>query len=605
MRRNRTAALGGSLLGLLLLTTGCASMPSTGSVENVTESPPADGGSQVRVIGVKPQKNDDARSLVRGFLEATTSDEAHYDTARLYLSERERKHWNPNAGITILTGSPSLSYAHSHEPERDGTMEIDLTGQEVGRVDGKHAYKPAGGRHRSSFYLSKDRNGQWRIDGLDNGLVLSQADFLRIYSSVNKYYFAASAGRFAASADRDVLIPDPVYLRRRVDSLHDAVAALLDGPTDWLSPAVGSRFPANAALDGQDAVGTKDSDTVWVRLRRVPHGQAQCKGMAAQLLRTVQTVPDQSSAKVKKAEIEGRDGSTACSISDSDAAAFDPLHPFGAAGQQYFVDAKGRLVRLSEDGNTQVEPVAGAFGREGAGLDSVAVRLDGEAAAGVREGGRALYVADLDSGAEFGRPVLTSKATKPDEGLTAPSFDGAGDLWVADRNPSDARLLVLRGKQQIQADVPDLGSGRITALRVAPDGTRIALLVRKGSRTTLQLGRVEHSGTRSDPQVSVRDLRPAAPQLEDVEAVSWAGQSRLMVVGRQSEGVRQLQYVDTDGSVPYSPTLPAISGVTAVAASIDQTRPVLADSTEGIYQLPPEANWTRVATSGSSPVYPG
>ena len=42
--------------------------------------------------------------------------------------------------------------------------------------------------------------------------------------------------------------------------------------------------------------------------------------------------------------------------------------------------------------------------------------------------------------------------------------------------------------------MPNLADGSITALRVSADGVRIALLVTRGDRTTLQLGRVERSG---------------------------------------------------------------------------------------------------------------
>jgi Lipoprotein LpqB beta-propeller domain/Sporulation and spore germination len=597
--RRRQRLLAGTAMALLVLATGCASMPHAGPVETVTESPHTDGDSEVRIIGVRPQKTDDARSLVRGFLEATTSDEADYDTARLYLGKAEQKRWDPDAGITVLTGSPSLSIVHNRDPDREETQQLSLTGDLVARVDRKHAYKPVSSAHHATFHamfhLTK-QHGQWRIDTLDNGLVLSLADFQRMYHSVNMYYFTASPGR-------KVLVPDPVYLRRHIDTLRSTVRTLLDGPTDWLSPVVTSRFPQGTALDGRQGIEIKNSDTLRVRLRGdLTSDQGRCRDMAAQLLKTAE---DQSAMKFTSVQIARDDGSVVCSLSDAEERAYDPLASYHTTNRQYFVDAQRRLVRLTTGEDGGVRPVPGPFGDGQVKLGSVAVRLDGGAAAGVKPDGRSLYVADLVSGAQTGRPVLTSRARTPAEGLTAPSWDGFGDLWVADRDPRHARLLVLRDREKIAVDVPDLGTGRITALRVAPDGTRIALLVRDGGRTTLELGRVERTGAAERPQIAVKDLRQVAPQLEDVAAVSWAGLSRLLVVGRESEGVQQMQYVDTDGSMPYSPPLPAISGVTAVATSADQSQPILADCPEGIYQLPPDGNWTRVASKGASPAYPG
>ena len=582
-------------LAAVLLLTGCASMPDSGSVGKVSESPRGEGDSQVRVFGVKPQPNDDALSLVRGFLEATTSDEADYRTAKLYLTEERRRSWDPFAGITVLANSPSPQGVA--DPTDKNTFRVELTGTRVGWVDKKHAYAPSEGSYHATFRLTKEK-GQWRIAGLPDGLVLSQADFRRIYRSVNLYYFAAHF-----TPGRDVFVPDPVYLRRRgTDPLASVVEALLDGPTDWLSPVVVSKFPRGTALADREGLEIDDSGKLRVRLKeRVAAGQARCEQMASQLLKTVQ---EQAATKVQELELAREDGTTACTVTGKDADLYNPQRLAPAAGRQFLIDQQHRLASLTGEGTT-AQPVAGPFGEGAVQLASVAVRLDGQAAAGVRRDGRTLNVVDLAHGADLGEPRLTSRAKRPEDGLTAPSWDGLGDLWVADRDPDRPRLVVLRDEKTITVEVPELGKDRIEALRVAPDGARIALLVRKGERTELMLGRVERSGSEADPEIAVRQLRSIAPQLEDVRAASWAGLSRILVVGRESQGVQQMRYVDTDGSTPYSRTLPGISKVEAVAASLDETEPILADSEDGIFRLPQDGNWKRVASEGSSPVYPG
>jgi two-component system sensor histidine kinase MtrB len=134
----------------------------------------------------------------------------------------------------------------------------------------------------------------------------------------------------------------------------------------------------------------------------------------------------------------------------------------------------------------------------------------------------------------------------------------------------------------------------------------MALHIRQkdGSRT-LKLGRVQRGGTAQDPQVAITELRPLAPQFEDVAAISWAGGSRLVVVGRESGSVQQMQYIETDGSASNQPPLPGINDVTGVAASEDESKPLLADSEDGIVRLPPDANWKTLTDSGTSPAYPG
>jgi two-component system sensor histidine kinase MtrB len=131
------------------------------------------------------------------------------------------------------------------------------------------------------------------------------------------------------------------------------------------------------------------------------------------------------------------------------------------------------------------------------------------------------------------------------------------------------------------------------------------MLVTENGRTTLRLGRIERGGTQQHPQLTVTALRLVTPHLEDVKAASWAGVSRLVVVGQESGGVEQIQYVDVDGSASDTTTLPGISGVASVAASESPDKPLLAELGDGIFRLPTDANWKQVSPKGSSPVYPG
>ena len=123
--------------------------------------------------------------------------------------------------------------------------------------------------------------------------------------------------------------------------------------------------------------------------------------------------------------------------------------------------------------------------------------------------------------------------------------------------------------------MPGLNGGRIEALRMSSDGVRIALRVSRDGHTTLHIGRVERHGSGDAEQVSVEDLRQAAPQLAEVTAVSWSGRSRLVVVGKEEGGVQQVRYVQADGSTSSSGVLPGVNQVTAVRRC--RRRPASAD----------------------------
>ncbi|MFE0760727.1 LpqB family beta-propeller domain-containing protein [Streptomyces smyrnaeus] len=592
------------------LLAGCASMPDGGKVKHVTSSHRTDGDSQVRVYSVSPQKGEAPTQIVRGFLEATTSDEATFPTAREYLTRSLARRWDPFASTTVLSDGPSVRKAPRRSTAVEDGYSVEVSGSRMAEVDSKHAYSPSKGDYSEVFHLTKV-DGEWRIDEMPDGLVLGESDFQRIYRPINTYYYARLGPDAESITDgQNVLVADPVYLRRRIDPVTKTVSALLQGPSGWIDPVVTSSFPRGTRLAPKEHLSVDDSGVLRVRLnsRGAAAEGKRCVRMAAQVLYSVQ---DQASAKVSKVELVGPKDRAMCAQTREQVAAYQPGRLNGSAKNAYFIDENHRVAAFRGKGEPP-RPVEGPLGRGQVEMGSVAVnRIESEGAA-VSRGRRGLYVASLEGSSAataLGDPVLTSKAKRENDRLTAPSWDGLGDLWVADRDPDNPRLLRLRGGKERpdEVRVPDLDKGeRIESLRISSDGVRIALLVReRDGHTSLQLGRVVRRGTTKEPQVTVEQLRPVAPQLVDVSAASWAGGSRLVVVGRESGSVQQLQYMETDGSVSDQPTLPGITDVTGVAASEDESKPLLADSEDGIVRLPPDANWRMLTETGSAPAYPG
>ncbi|MGP3975598.1 LpqB family beta-propeller domain-containing protein [Streptomyces sp. 8N114] len=608
LRRRRALVI---LAACGTLLAGCASMPDGGNVKHVSSSHHADGDSQVRVYSVSPQKGEAPAQIVRGFLEATTSDEATFPTAREYLTRSLARRWDPFASTTVLSEGPSAAKAPRRiSPPTDDGYSVEVSGARMAEVDSKHAYSPSKGDYSEVFHLTKV-DGEWRIDEMPDGLVLGESDFQRIYRPINTYYYAQLGPDADSITDgQNVLVADPVYLRRRIDPVTKTVSALLQGPSGWIDPVVNSSFPRGTRLAPGQHLSVDDSGVLRVRLnaRGATAGGKQCVRMAAQVLYTVQ---DQASAKVGKVELVGPKNRELCAQTREQVAAYQPGRLNGSAKKAYFVDENHRVAAVQRK-NESPHPVEGPLGSGKVEMGAVAVnRIENEGAA-VSRGRRGLYVASLEGSSAaptLGDPVLTSKAKHENDRLTAPSWDGLGDLWVADRDPDNPRLLRLRsGKERPdEVRVPDLDKGeRIESLRISSDGVRIALRVReRDGQASLQLGRVVRGGTVKKPRVTVEQLRPVAPQLVDVSAASWAGGSRLVVVGRESGSVQQLQYMETDGSVSDQPTLPGITDVTGVAASEDEAKPLLADSEDGIVRLPPDANWKMLTENGSAPAYPG
>ncbi|WP_346766507.1 LpqB family beta-propeller domain-containing protein [Streptomyces sp. A1547] len=601
-RRVRAYAFGAA--GLLLA--GCASMPDHGEIREVKASQGVD--SQVRVFGVPPADKASAADIVDGFLEAMTSDDPQLQTARKYLTEDAAKNWKPGAAVTVLSaGIDRFSVQGEKEPSGPRWK---MTGTKLATVDERSAYQPetTGARYEEYLQLVQE-NKQWRISTPPSSLVLSESDFQRIYMPVNKYYFAGAG-----------LVADPVYVRQRsdpdsrMDPTTQTVQSLLAGPSKWLGPVVTSSFPTGTELrEGTKSLAYDGQNALKVPLNDKADNvaQPQCQKMAAQLLYTVQ---DLTASRLARVELLRSDRSSLCSVTEATAGTI--AHRPNPPEYQYYVDSDSRLVRMkldvnSEDQQYKPEPVPGPLSPTGTSpgfkIGSAAVSYDEKRAAVVSEDGHGLYLVNLTTAGPMPQPVLTGKGAKPNV-LGAPSWDTAGDLWIADQDPQNAALYRVPGgtgaPQKI--DVAGLDGGRIRALKASPDGVRIALLVEKDGRKNLYIGRIERPEGKGDAgPVSVRELRPAAPQMASVTALSWAPRGRLLVVGRESGGVVQARYMLADGSM-VAASLPGATGLGAVAATEDEKKPVVAYSEEdGIVWLPPGAQWRTVAPGGRAPVYPG
>ncbi|MFI5616972.1 LpqB family beta-propeller domain-containing protein [Streptomyces sp. NPDC051567] len=601
------AARAGALGGAGLLLAGCASMPDRGEIRQVQASQGVD--SQVRVFSVPPSDKASPAEIVDGFLEAMTSDDPQLATARKYLTEEAAKNWKPGSAVTVLAAGLDRTPLQTEKDPAGPRYKV--TGKKLATMDERSAYQPetGGGRYEEHLQLVKVDNKHWRISTPPSNLVLSESDFQRIYMPVNKYYFAGTT-----------LVADPVYVRQRsdpdsrMDPTTQAVQSLLSGPSSWLGPVVTSSFPAGTELrKGTKSLSYDGQNTLRVpldeKVGNVP--QPQCQKMATQLLYTVR---DLTGARLERVELLREDvkSSSLCTVTEASAAV--TANRVRSPEHQYYVDKDHRLVRMkldvgSEDQQYRPEPVPGPLSTgPGFKVGEAAVSYDERRAAVVSEDRRGLHLVPLAAAGAMPQPVLTVKGSESN-GLTAPSWDAAGDLWIADQDPQNPVLWRVPAGTGTpgRVDVTGLGGGRITALKVSPDGVRIALLVKRGEgRRNLYIGRVDRPENKAGATtVSVRELRAAAPRMTDVTAMSWAPRGRLLVVGRESGEVVQARYMLADGSM-VAASLPGATELSAVAVSEDEKKPVIAHSEgDGIVWLPPGAQWRTVAPGGRAPVYPG
>ncbi|MGW0665224.1 LpqB family beta-propeller domain-containing protein [Streptodolium elevatio] len=585
-------------LGLLA---SCASMPSGGGVKDVThdEAPGTEADEQqVRVFGVPPQPGEDPVDLVDGFLEALTSDEPDYQTAKKYLTPQAAEKWKPEAGIKIVEKTPS-AYIGPGPTAEDTSAIVDVKSKQVGSVDDQLAYEPRPApapEDKVELKVVKNQDGQWRIEDLPDGVILSRADFERVYRPVNMYWFVDNDGESAASRDQ-LLVPDPVYLRSRNALATTLVRKLLQGPNKWIAPVVRSDIPPNTRLLDH-TVAIDDRRYVDLALSTgAPVGPVACKRMASQLLYTLGQV-----AKVESVRLTV-DGQACEPVTPRDAAVFDPAATSATGATGYFLVPGRNSVSLvqSED----ARPVPGQFG--GAlQFNEIAVDRDEEQIAGTALNDTKLWVGRMTADAQA---ELWATA-EPGHVFEDPTWDGRGGLWVLESvGNKGPRTLYFIGKDfKIPVAVEGLDGGNITSIRMSPDGTRISMFVEHGTRGRLVMGRVNRGvdpANRLEPRPVVDGLRLVVPDLVELKSQSWQGASRLLVLGKTSEASVYPQFVDIDGG-NVAQVNNAPSGVESMAAPNGRDQPLLAGvNDERIYRLEPDGWKAVTGTNGTKPVYPG
>lgn len=546
---------------------GCAGVPTSGPIEQ-GPSIAAPGNDQfIRVIARPPVEGMTPEEVVRGFQEATASQDTGFGVAKQYLTALAATTWNPAKGVKIYDGS-GLTF------ESAGS-DVNAVGRLTGDIDRTGQYTVAApGTQLAVEYDLQQVEGEWRINALPDGLVLGRGDIDRGYRAFNLYYF---------TRDSSSLVPAPVLLPlSNAGVATRLVSALLAGPTPWIAPSVLSGFPEGTTLvpesvpvvDGIADVALNDA----VLAAEDPERQA----LSAQLVWTLRQLPDISGVRIT---VNGQPllvPGVGATQGMTDWVAYDP----DAVDDTFtaFALSEDRLVRVSPD-NTLVR--VGELTPPGI-LPAVSIDVAQVATLSPRR--RQLRVSALT-----GRAPAELRYTGTE--LSRPSWDRTGALWVVDRGLG----LVLLTDDADPVVVPvsglpdDVTDRDLVAVAVSHDATRMGLLVQRGSRIEPMVARIERTGDR----VRVSAPRRVDSQLTESFDLAWADSSTLVVLG--TSGRTSLEVLQFSVGTTRTRRLSAPEGAVSVAAG--PSRSLLAGTGDALY-ISVGASWNRLGAA-TDPVYPG
>ena len=238
--------------------------------------------------------------------------------------------------------------------------------------------------------------------------------------------------------------------------------------------------------------------------------------------------------------------------------------------------------------------VAGPSGTGQLLFDTIAVSPDQMSVAG--SSGGVLYTGGLTQNGSLTRQLAAT--------ITTLSWDSAGGLWVVGQVGGRAQVWWLeQGARPVPVSVPK-PLAPVTALRVAPDGVRAALVTGSGAGARLWLAAIVRTGN----QATIGNPVPIGTDITAFTDLTWYDTGDVIALTQPPSG-SELYEVPVDGG-PSRP-IATESGTVSIAAS-GGGQLVAARSNHTLMQLPdPSGSIWRPAGSGQvvlhgqAPVYPG
>ena len=476
---------------------GCAGIPDSGPVERVS-APGTRTHSTVRYEPARPRPGATPQQIVHGYVDAMLAYPEATGIVQSYLTPNAASAWKSTAGMVVY------SQVSSKLRDVDGDLaEVSLQAHRMLTVDQAGRASVQGGNAQYTLRLERSA-GEWRVANPVPGYVVSRRfadDYLR---SFPLWFFDASGRRLVPELVHSVVNEQlPLVLTRRLaDGPQEGVLrTYLPGP-DNLHVTVTGRI---VQVDVRGS-GTRNSDEITAQLLSTLRGASGLDGV--RILFNGVPEGDVHPIDAVVGFGPGRPGS----------------HVYGVRGNRV-VDVDGERIRS----------VAGPWGRSA--QNAVGVAVDSATIAAV-QGPRTSVVIGARRGGDLSRIEGVEFAD--------PVWDGDHRLWLVD-NPGDIRIRVIKDGETRTVDSAVLQSGElpVQSLRISPDDSRYAVVVRAGKQAAVEVGAIE----RDVDGAPTRLLRPQVVSrgMTGEQNVGWASQTRVEFIADGRFGP-QLYSAGLDGA---------------------------------------------------------
>jgi hypothetical protein len=502
----------------VLVLAGCQGIPTTGPVRA------GDGGvatpEPVLPILQGPQTGDSQLSIMQGFLTASAGGAVTgFDIAREFLSGDAAINWEPLEKVTVFDSRQ----ATLTPDEETGVVTYSVPVAAVVDESGIMTESAPDVRQVIEFTVTKDANGEYRIMGLDNGIIISDANFVRYFKPVELTF---------ATTDLGMSTPEVRWFANNDQIATVAARELIAGPSAWLADAVVTGFPATSSLS-VEAVVVADG-VAHVALAAGSAGSAEERALAAeQMAKTLTQLPSVSS-------VETTVGGVALTALDQ-----AQLNPAPIPDEAAAVVAAGRFGLWDGTALSVTNEDAGAMPADARHL---AMAYDGAHAAFVTSEGvwltdapstRADFVA-YDPAAPVPAGVIDADLVVPGTGLVGPSFDRFGWLWTTAQASTGSVVAFAPDADAgsgVAISAPWLAGRSVQAISVSRDGTRMVVLSRAANQQIVEVAAIVRDA--SGVPISLGEPLAVAPSVRQSIDVVWSNTASFMSLGEEAGQVMQ------------------------------------------------------------------
>jgi Lipoprotein LpqB beta-propeller domain/Sporulation and spore germination len=615
MRSRPALAVLAALIVTVLSTAGCVSVPTGGPVQSfaLTQGPDAQSNPYVQIQPQPPRAGWSPRQIVQGFLTASASFGTYGQVALQYLTPQEQKVWSHPPGSAVVykkgpnvadptypagtkTAKTASNAKNANNAKNATSATVQVNGTIQATLEGSSYSVPPASSAGSSpdapppFELVKVAGGQWRISSAPLEVLLTSDSFANDYQLRNLYFFDPTAS---------YLVPDPIYVPLRAPGylMNVLVQNLITPPADWLSGgATKTAVPAGTKISSVTVEGVTAVVNLTGSIAKISNATALNEVMqlvSSQLLWTLSGAGQGGltgqGVQSVQVELNGHSWYPPGS-QDNPVQRLSTKKPaYGASSVYYYVDSAGYLT--SRQGTTgkpaRIELIGTTY-------TQVAVSPDGR------------YLAALDKSGTLYTGLVGAPLTKRASGYQAISWDANDDLWTAlGTQVIMFRVTVTQRQPQgqltaVTVDVNAEGTKNLsytfTALRVAPDGVRVALVI---ANDVLTFGAI--SGQQGpDPQIMLSQVLLSPPNATGFTALTWYGPDNVITLAQP--GPAATEYPLSGGTPTPIPVEPGMETITASSGNL-----LIAGLTDG--SLVADASltgaWMPPLGKGTAPAYPG